>query len=161
MNLKFSISNPKHNLYKKGTLIVHYEDGQYFGLQSLDFMIDKDKYTMNMRLSKNYTFIYTWIFQKERGFKTINEFEQEQLFALTEDILSNCKMIKSLANILKAIKPQTKLYFKLLDKTLSKEEKQTLKKEFRQANQLIRFHNSAYALTAKRRNQKLEESKNI
>ena len=161
MNLKFSISNPKHNLYKKGTLIVHYEDGQYFGLQTLDFMIDKDKYTMNMRLSKNYTIIYTWIFQKEGSFKAINEFEQEQLFALTEDILSNCKMIKSLANILKAIKPQTKLYFKLLDKTLSKEEKQTLKKEFRQANQLIRFHNSAYALTAKRRNQKLEEGKYI
>ena len=156
MELGYTILNPKHQKYKIGTVYFEHETDKFYTLRRIGFIVDNQKYVMNMLLIKSHTLTSTWIIQKEGSFKSLNDKEREQVLMLVDDILENFNLQKSLLKILGEIRPQTEIYLKLIDKNLTTKEKHELKKEFRAKNKLIQNYNTAFAKTAKRRMKKLE-----
>ena len=156
MNLGYTILAPKHQKYQMGTLYFEHETEKFYTLRRIGFIVDNQKYVMNMLLIKSHTLTSTWIIQKEDSFKALNDKEREQVLMLVDDILENFNLQKSLLKILGEIRPQTEIYLKLIDKNLTTREKQELKKEFRAKNKHIQNYNTAFAKTAKRRMKKLE-----
>ena len=109
-----------------GTLYFEHETEKFYTLRRIGFIVDNQKYVMNMLLIKSHTLTSTWIIQKEGSFKALNDKEREQVLMLVDDILENFNLQKSLLKILGEIRPQTEIYLKLIDKNLTTKEKQEL-----------------------------------
>lgn len=154
MELGYTILNPKHQKYKIGTVYFEHETDKFYTLRRIGFIVDNQKYVMNMLLIKSHIITSTWILQKESRFNALNDKEREQVLMLVQDIIENFNLKMSLIKILDAIKPQTEIYLKLIDKNLTTKEKQELTKEFRAKNKLIQDYNTTFAKTAKRKMQK-------
>ena len=96
MELGYTILNPKHQKYKIGTIYFEHETDKFYTLRRIGFIVDNQKYFMNMLLIKSHILTTTWILQKEGNFKALNDKEREQVLSLAQDILENFNLKKSL-----------------------------------------------------------------
>ena len=158
MHLGYTILEPKHRKYQMGTIYFEHQTEGYYALKRIGFVVDNQKYAMNMLLTKTSVLTSTWIFQKEGSFQAPNEMEIKKILIFVDDIIANYKFQPSMIKILSEIRPQTEIYNKLLSEFTPLEQKKKLKAEFRQKNKLIQRYNTTFSQLLRRRAQK---AKNI
>ena len=157
MHIGYTIIEPKHRKYQMGTIYFEHQTEGYYALKRIGFVVDNQKYAMNMLLTKTSVLTSTWIFQKEGSFQAPNPDEIKKVLLFVDDIIDNYKLQSSMIKILSGIRPQTEIYYKLLSEYTPLEQKKALKKQFREKNKLIQFYNNAFSQRAKLQAQKTKE----
>ena len=98
---------------------------------------------------------------KENLLSAPNASEMNKIVLLTDDILQNFNLKKTVTYLLLAVKPQTEVFLRLMDKDLDKSEKENLKIELRKQNWVISRYNSSYGRCATLKAQKSKEDKTL
>lgn len=153
----YTIIDPKHKKYEIGTMFFDYDEEKDNKLKRIFFVIDNEKFYMTTALTTCRKDVSSWLFIKEGTYHAPNPKDLDHILALTDDVLKTYQFAKSLQKILEAIRPQSEIFVKLLDKKLTNQERSKLKTQLRQKNKLIEYHNGKATHLAKLKKQRFEQ----
>ena len=153
----YSIIEPKHKKYEIGTMFFEYDEEKDNKLKRIFFVIDNEKFYMTTALTHGRKDASAWLFVKDGTYHAPNAKDLDHILALTDDVLQTYQFSNSLQNILEAIRPQSEIFVKLLDKKLTNKERNKLKTQLRQKNKLIEYHSGKATHLAKLKKQRFEQ----
>ena len=137
--LNFKIENPTHNIYKCGVLNFVFDEQLPNILNKLEFEIDGQKFFINFL--RNRSLALCWMFQNKHNMNAVSKENVNLILQLSKDVAEKYSNLRSPYKRLlnPVLSEQAEIYLKMMDKSLSKQERQLLAKELNKQNRILKM----------------------
>ena len=134
--ITYTIRNPHHEKYRFADVSFCF-DPELKALKRLDFFVDEKLLFVNLAV-RNGVASYVWYFQKMGSYQKITDEEIDFMLLVAKDVLGQYpKMPKGFREAFEVLPRQAKVYRKIYDKQISRQEKKMLLKALREKNNII------------------------
>lgn len=136
MKTEFKVLNPSHSLYKKGKLVIEFEDNN-ISLKRMGFYIDQNYFFVPLHFVPSRRVNSTWVFQKDISIKALTNEELEKIFMLSQDVAQNNKVEENLKKLLLIIPRQIEIYKQLTQTKMDAKQRKKILRKLNEGNTYI------------------------
>ena len=134
--ITYNISKPQHLQYKNVDVSFCF-DPEKKKLKRLDFFVDEKLLFVNLHIGAGVA-SPVWFFQKKGSYQQISEEDLSLILTISADILEKYQNLpSSFKETFEVLPRQAKVYRKIYDKQISRQEKKMLLKALREKNNII------------------------